>query len=77
MGPAGTVPVPAEVGGIQRHHHHMTDAGTYLLQAAGAQVGLARLEGVNEPDLERPAQRGIRAHSRMTAITAKATATMT
>jgi hypothetical protein len=55
----------------------MTGAGTDLLQTARAQVGLARLEGVNEPDLERPAQRGISAHNRITAMTAKAAATMT
>jgi hypothetical protein len=71
------VPVAAEIWRIERHHDHMAGAGPDLLQAAGAEVGLSGLEGVNEPHLEGPAHRGIRAHSRMTAMTAKAAATMT
>jgi hypothetical protein len=46
------MPVTAQVRRIARHYNHVARAdGDYLL-AAGADVGLARLGGVDPPDIE-------------------------
>jgi hypothetical protein len=45
--------------------------------AAGADVGLHRLERLDTADLDRPVQRGISAHSSSPATTASAVATIT
>ena len=71
------MPVATEVRGISRHDHKMPSARPDLLQAARADVGLVGLKGMDQANLDRPAQRGIKAQSRIPAITAKATSTMT
>jgi hypothetical protein len=67
----------AQVGSVGGHDDEMPRTGTDVLEAAGAEVGLAGLEGMDEADFLRPVQRGINAQSRIPAITAKATTTMT
>ncbi len=37
---------------VERYHHEMSDADGDVLVAAGAEVLLARLEGVDEGDFE-------------------------
>jgi hypothetical protein len=71
------VPVAAEVGGVEGHHHHVADAHADLLVAARAEIGLAGLVGLDRPDLDLVVQRGIDAHSNSTATTRKAAATKT
>jgi hypothetical protein len=48
--PAGGVPVAAEVGGVEGDDDEMAEALGDLLVAAGAEVGLQRLAGLNTPD---------------------------
>jgi len=45
--------MPAKVGRGPRHHDDMADAGPDLLRAAGAEVHLASLKGVDAPHLHR------------------------
>jgi hypothetical protein len=71
------VPVTAEIRGVGRYHHEMAGAGCDLLKATRTDVGLVGLERVDQADLDRPVQRGIRAHSRITAITTKAATKIT
>jgi hypothetical protein len=71
------MPVTPEIGRVGRHDHEMAGARPDLLEAPRAQVGLLGLKGMDQADLQRPAQRGINAHSRITAITTKAAMTMT
>jgi hypothetical protein len=65
------------VGHVEGHHHEVTEAHGDFLEAARAHVGLARLEGVDEGNLEVVvvAYRGIAAHNtnRTTTRTAAAT----
>jgi hypothetical protein len=78
MLPARAMPVTTEVRGIHGHHDQMTCAGPDLLLTARAEVGLAGLERVDQKtDVDLVVQRGISAHSRITAMTARAAATMT
>jgi hypothetical protein len=44
--------VPAQVGSVLGHDHYVGRAGDNFLLAAGADVGLAGLGGVDTPDLE-------------------------
>jgi hypothetical protein len=67
----------AQVRRIGGHHHEVTGARPNLLEAPGTDVGLVRLERVDLADLDGSAQRGINAHSRRRAITAKAAARRT
>jgi hypothetical protein len=67
----------AEIGGIGRHDDEMPEAGSDVLLAPGADVGLEGLERVDAANLHRPVQRGINAHSNSPAMTATAAATMT
>jgi hypothetical protein len=46
------MPVAPVLGNVERHHHEVSDADADLLEAAGAQVFLARLKGVDERNLE-------------------------
>jgi hypothetical protein len=71
------MPVAAQVGRLGGHDDEMPRARPDVLEAAGAEVGLAGLKRVDEADLVRRVQRGIRAQSRIPAITAKATTTIT
>jgi hypothetical protein len=71
------MPVAPEIGRIGGNDHEMPSPGPDLLHAAGAQVGLVGLERVDQTDLDGSAQRGINAHSRITAITRKAAITIT
>jgi hypothetical protein len=66
-----------EIRRVGRHDHEMAGAGHDLLQAARTQVGLVGLKRMDQTDLDGSVQRGIRAQSRITAITANATITMT
>lgn len=50
--PAGGVPVAAHVGGVPGDDDHMARAYGDSLLAAGADVGLARLSGMDPPDIE-------------------------
>jgi len=69
--------VAAQVGIERRDHHQVPGAGRDLLLTPGAEIGLGRLERVDQADLDRSVQRGISAHTRRRAITANAAATMT
>ena len=72
------VPVAPEVGLGDGHHDEVAHALRDLLVAAGAEVRLGRLKGVDPPDLDlRLVYLGIRAHSRRPIVTAKAAATRT
>jgi hypothetical protein len=71
------VPVATEVRGVGRDHDEVPDPGPDVLMAAGADVGLHRLERLDTADLDRPVQRGISAHSSSPATTASAVATIT
>jgi hypothetical protein len=71
------MPVAAQIRGVARNHHDVADAGADVLLATGTDVGLHGLEGLYPADLDRPAQRGINAHSNSPATTATAAATMT
>ena len=71
------MPMAAQVGRVGGHDDEMPRAGPDVLEAAGAEVGLAGLKRMDEADFLRPVQRGIKAQSRIPAITAKATTTMT
>ncbi len=46
------MPVTAQVGGIPGHHDHMAGPDGDRLLAAWADVGLARLGGMDAPDVE-------------------------
>ena len=75
MGPAGVVPVAAEVRGLEGHDDQVARARFDPLVAAGAEVALHRLERLDAPDLylgPSPA-----AHKRRSATTTKAAATNT
>jgi hypothetical protein len=50
--PARGVPVAAQVGGVEGDDHEVADAFGDVLVAAGAEVGLARLEGLDPTDLD-------------------------
>jgi hypothetical protein len=65
------------VGSIQWHDHQVSGGGSDLLLTTRADVALARLERMDQTDLDLVGQRGISAHSSITAMTAKAAATMT
>ncbi|MDQ1411648.1 MAG: hypothetical protein QOE07_236 [Acidimicrobiaceae bacterium] len=67
----------AQIGCSCRHDHYVSRLRRNVLLAAGTDVGLASLKGVNSADLHRVRQRGISAHSSNPATTASATATMT
>jgi hypothetical protein len=69
--------VPAQVGRVDGDDDDMTGPGLDLLPATRADIGLAGLKGVNATDLDGSAQRGISAHRRMAAMTAKAATTIT
>lgn len=71
------MPVPAQVGSADRNHHHVPGSRQYLLLAAGTQVRLVGLVGLDAANLDGVAQRGIRAHSSIPATTAAAMATNT
>ncbi len=71
------MPMAAQVGSVGGHDDEMPRARPDVLEAAGAEVGLAGLKRMDEADFLRRVQRGIKAHSRIPAITAKATTTMT
>ena len=60
-----------------RHDHDMARAGWDLLLAAGADVGLDCLKGLNAANLSRADQRGISAHNSIPATIAAASATIT
>jgi hypothetical protein len=63
------------LGDVERHHDEVGDPHRDLLMTAGAQVGLARLERVDERDLEvvvlyaRVAHKTRRTHTTTAAIT--------
>jgi hypothetical protein len=67
------VPVPSEIGSVERDDDHVPEARDDVLVAAGTQVGLGRLERVDPPDL----YLGISAHTRRASVMAKAAATST
>ena len=78
--------MPAQVGVVERDHDEVAEAGHDVLVAAGAEVVLGRLVGVDPPDLDlvlwrsNPVRRrylGISAHSTRASVTAKAAATST
>lgn len=46
------MPVAPQVGGIDRYHDHVPEAGGDVPVAARAEIGLQRLVGMNEADLE-------------------------
>ncbi len=71
------MPVAPEVRSFGRDHHEVPHPGPDVLMAAGADVGLQRLERLDTTDLDRPVQRGISAHSSKPATTANAVATIT
>jgi hypothetical protein len=69
-----------EVGRVAWHHGHVADADGDLLVAARAEVGLARLVGLDGADLDvvvGRCQRGSSAHNRSRATTTKAATTNT
>jgi hypothetical protein len=70
------VPVTPEVHRVERNDDQVPDAGRDLLLAAGAEVGLGGLKGLDPSDLDL-VQRGIIAHSRTSATTTNAAATST
>jgi hypothetical protein len=77
--PARVVPVTSQVGGLEGDDDEVTEPDGDVLVAAGAQVGLAGLEGLDPPDLDRfvVGQRIPAAHNTRSATTAKAAATST
>ena len=67
--------MPAEIGGVERHHHEVAGARLDGLVAAGAEVALGRLVGLDAPDLYlglRP-----RPHANNAAVSASAATTIT
>lgn len=50
--PARVVPVPAEVGSIERNNHEVADPHLDVLIAARAEVTLRGLERVDDADLD-------------------------
>jgi len=50
--PARLVPVASVLGHLDGHDDEVRDADADLLMAARAQVGLARLEGMDERNLQ-------------------------
>ncbi len=50
--PAPPVPVAPQVGGIDRYHDHVPEAAGDVPVAARAEIGLQRLVGLDEADLE-------------------------
>lgn len=71
------MPVAAKVGRLGRHHHNVAQPRKDVLLAAGTDVGLLGLEGLDAPDLDRSVQRGISAHNNSPATTTTAAATIT
>jgi hypothetical protein len=71
------MPVAPQIRGVGRYDHKVPGARHDLLQASGTEVGLVGLKWMDQTDLDGPVQRGIRAQSKITAITANATITMT
>jgi hypothetical protein len=71
------MPVAPEIGLVGGNDHEMPGPRPDFLHAARAQVGLVGLERVDQTDLDGSAQRGIKAQSRITAITTKAAITIT
>jgi hypothetical protein len=74
------VPVPTVLGHVERNDDEVADADGNVLQATGAQVGLARLERMDERDLEVVvlvvAAQPSAAHSTSNATTTKAAITI-
>jgi hypothetical protein len=66
------MPVTPEIRRVGRHHHEMPGPWCDLLKASRTEVGFVSLKRMDQADLDGPVQRGIRAHSRITAITTKA-----
>lgn len=79
--PAPFVPVAPVIGIAQRHDHEVRGARVDVVGAPRADVGLTRLERVDEADVERvvvrAAYRGNAAHSTSSATTTKAATTRT
>src|SRR5581483_8240979 len=82
--PARCVPVPAQVGIVHGDDHDVAQPGDDVLVAAGAEVVLRRLIGVDPADLDLVIGRrvvrhylGIRAHSTRSSVIATAAATRT
>ncbi len=46
------MPMPAEVGRVSGHHHHVRRPGRDLLLTARADIGLAGLRGVDAPHVK-------------------------
>jgi hypothetical protein len=70
------MPVAPVLGDLERHDDEVGEADGDLLVAARAEIGLARLEGMDERNLEVVVVRyPRRAHSRSKTHTAKAAAT--
>ena len=67
------MPVPAQVGIVEGHHHDVADPEPDLVVAAGAEVGLGGLVRMDAPYL----YRGISAHRISASATAKAASTYT
>lgn len=69
--------MPAQLRLVEGDHHEVTEADGNVLVAAGAEVGLAGLERVNERDLEvvLVVAQPRNAHSNSTAQTMNAAAT--
>jgi hypothetical protein len=77
--PARVMPVPAEIGSVERHHHQVPHARFDVLVASGTQVLLGGLKRMNDADLDLVAvrQRGISAHNSASATMMNAAATKT
>src|SRR5437868_203961 len=76
--PARLVPVPAQVGGVEGDDDQMAGADGDLLVAPRADVGLQRLERMDQPDLEVALRlHANSAHASSRTITAMATPTST
>jgi hypothetical protein len=69
--------VAAQIRFVHGDDDDMAGAGLDALPAARTDVRLPGLKRVDAADLDRSAQRGISAHRRMAAITAKAAMTIT
>lgn len=65
------MPVPAQVGSVERNDHQVHGAREDVLVAAGAEVGLEGLVGLDPADLD---LYGLNAHSRSNSVTARAAA---
>jgi hypothetical protein len=69
--------VAAQIRFVHGDDGDMASAGLDPLPAARTDIRLPSLKGVDAADLDRSAQRGISAHRRMRAMTAKAATTIT